>query len=299
MTSNHEASSRLAEEARPAAPEIALIPGATGGIGLQIARALGDRGYRLLITGREAQRGRAAVEQIQGRGGKAEFLQVDHSSLEGLRALAAEVSRRTPRLDVLVNNVGGLFAHRQETADGLEATLAVNFVGPARLTQSLTALLEAAQSPRVVNVVSSALFMWRRGLLDDLKADERYVGIEAHAHAKLLNAIWTITFARKMAGRIAANAINPGMAWTPMTESLTPTAVPAWRYIWPLVRFFQRRASAETAAGGPAELACAKDVQATGRYFDNRKPKPLPPVARDEASQEQVWNLAASLGERG
>jgi NAD(P)-dependent dehydrogenase (short-subunit alcohol dehydrogenase family) len=104
----------------------------------------------------------------------------------------------------------------------------------------------------VVNMISSAYKMWHHGPFDDVQSQRAYVGIQAYAHAKLLNLTWAFALAEQLRPHeVAVNATNPGAAWTPGTAQLTPEAVSAWTYVWPLVRFFQRRGSRAKAAAGP------------------------------------------------
>lgn len=142
----------------------------------------------------------------------------------------------------------------------MEATLAFNFVAPAALTGRLAALLAAAPAARCVNVVSSAFAMLRGDPFAD--PPSRYVGIDAYAQAKLLTVLWTCQLAADatrapkpaLAGVFCA---NPGMAWTPNVQQLTRQAVPAWRLVWPLVRWLQRRAAPVRAARPPLYAATA------------------------------------------
>jgi hypothetical protein len=90
------------------------------------------------------------------------------------------------------------------------------------------------------------------------------------------------------------NAVNPGMAWTPGVAALTPEAVPQWRRVWPIVRWFQRRAKPERAALGPLHLALSPQV-ATGGYFDGLDKKPLATRLNDVDLQERVWALGELL----
>jgi NAD(P)-dependent dehydrogenase (short-subunit alcohol dehydrogenase family) len=166
--------------------------------------------------------------------------------------LAEQLRNSLDRLDILVNNVGRVFPARQETADGYEATLALCFVSPAALTEALLSLLTQSRGARVVNMNSSAYKMWHHDPGDDIQSQRSYVGIQAHAHAKLLNLIWTFALAERLKEHtLAVNATNPGAAWTPGTAQLTPEAIPAWKYIWPIVRFFQRRGSPAKATHTP------------------------------------------------
>src|SRR5262249_7393732 len=199
------------------------------------------------------------------------------------------------QLDVLVNNVGRVFSTRQETLDGYEMTLALCFIGPVALTEHLLPALTASSCPRIVNVVSSAYKMWKGDPFADLQSRERYVGLQAHARAKLLNLIWTFALADKLGQRFGVNSTNPGAAWTDGTAALTPEAVPAWRYVWPIVRFFQRRASAEKAARTPIWLASSPEAASlTGTYVENRR-RERPCVASDVANQRRTVELAHNL----
>jgi NAD(P)-dependent dehydrogenase (short-subunit alcohol dehydrogenase family) len=289
----------LASTDRPSRLAPALITGGTAGIGFHTAAALSRLGMPVIVTGRDETRGRRAVSELRSQAGHdaVDLIVSDAFSIRENVRLADEVSRRVEGLGVLINNVGGGgFAERRETPEGLEATLALNFVGPFALTNRLWPLLANKGPGRVINIVSSAFEMWKRDPFDDLDARSRYVGIEAYGHAKLLNLLFTLALARRLTGtNVSANAVNPGMAWTPGVAALTPQAVPQWRYVWPVVRWFQRRASAETAARGPVFLAIALDATVTGRYFEGEKEKPLPKHLLDVGLQDRVWALGESL----
>ncbi len=279
---------------------VVVVTRATAGIGFHTAQALTTMGARVVVTGRDPARGQAAARQLAGRArpDRVRFIAVDHATVVGNQALAGQLATELDRLDVLVNNVGGApSGQRRQTPDGYETTLAVNFVGPAALTTGLLPLLRRSAPARVVTVVSSAHAMWKRDPFADLHAQQRYVGIQAYAHAKLLSLLWTLALARRLEGTgVVANATNPGMAWTPGTQALTPQAVPAWRWVWPLVRLLQRRASAEAAARSSVFLAAEAAAGVTGQYFESKaQPKRPSPLALDVGHQERAWELAASL----
>ena len=277
----------------------ALITGASAGIGFHTAAALARAGMRIIITGRDEHRGRRAISELQPHAGRdaVDFIVSDALSIRDNLRIADDVVHRMGRIDVLINNVGGAaFAERRETPEGLEAMIALNFVGPFALTTRFLRALPHTPPTRIINVVSSAFAMWKRDPFVDLDARERYVAIEVHAHAKLLNLLFTLALARRLAGTNASvNAVNPGMAWTPGVAALTPQAVPHWRLIWPLVRWVQRRASAKSAATAVASLATARDALLSGRYFDGLKEKRLDPWLLDAALQDRVWTLGESL----
>jgi NAD(P)-dependent dehydrogenase (short-subunit alcohol dehydrogenase family) len=275
--------------------KVALVTGATAGIGFHTAHGAGAPGG-VGGGGRPRPRprpgGPAGHEQVR-------FIAVDHATVAGNQALVEQLVTELDRLDVLVNNVGSSpSGQRRQTPDGYETILAVNFVGPATLTTGLVPLLGHSAPARVVTVVSSAHAMWKRDPFEDLHARQRYVGIDAYAHAKLLGLLWTLSLARRLHGTgVVANATNPGMAWTPGTQSLTRAAVPAWRWVWPLVRLLQRRASPEAAARSSVFLAAAEEAASiTGQYFESKaQPKRPSPLALDIGNQERTWQLAATL----
>jgi NAD(P)-dependent dehydrogenase (short-subunit alcohol dehydrogenase family) len=275
-----------------------LVTGATSGIGFFTARAIAVLGARVFITGRDAERGSQAASEIREytRNTRVHFLAAEHSTVNGNRDLARRMTVTGDALDVLVNNAGGGgLAERSLTEDGFELNVAMNAVGPFVLTHELLPLI---RSGRIVNINSSAHAMWKGDPFGDVQSAERYVGIEAHARAKLLNMLWTFALARRLAGTGAsANAVNPGMAWTRGTAALTRDAIPAWKAIWPVVRWFQRRASAERAARAPTFLASSPTLASlNGAYFESSS-RPARPSAYslDPGNQERAFALLEQL----
>jgi NAD(P)-dependent dehydrogenase (short-subunit alcohol dehydrogenase family) len=276
-----------------------LITGATAGIGFQTARALAADGARLIITGRDERRGRQAADAIHAEtGSRVTFLPADHATVGGNHDLAGRVAATVIGLDVLINNVGGLYDSRWETADGYEATLAVNFVGPVALTTRLLPLLQAAAPARCVNVVSAAFTTVQRDPFDDIQSTRSYVPAEAYSHAKLLNLLAALALADRVAGdHITVNAVHPGMAWTDMTRSMTAETMPSVRYLWPLLRLVQRHRSPVTAGRRVAALAAAEAVAGiTGAYFERGfKSRRLSSRELDVGNQQRGWQLATDL----
>jgi NAD(P)-dependent dehydrogenase (short-subunit alcohol dehydrogenase family) len=284
----------------PLSRRTVLVTGGTGGIGYQTARALAQHGARMLITGREARPGEEAAATIRRESGhdQVKFLQADHATVGGNQRLADQVRAEVSGLDVLVNNVGGRYQSRWETADGYEATLAMNFIGPFSLTGELLPLLQANAPARCVNVVSAGFKMWKPDPFQDLQSTQRYVSGDVYAHTKLLNILASLALARRLpAEQVAVNLIHPGMAWTSMTQSMTSETMPAFRLVWPLLRAVQRRRSPEQAGQHVAVVASAPELTGhTGQYFEAKPtPKRLSARELDPELQERAWQLAAEL----
>src|ERR1700704_450844 len=154
-----------------------LVTCGTGGIGKAAAIGLATMGARVGITGRDLGRAEQAAAAIRPAPGNraVDVFPADMSSQAEVRRLAAAVLDAYPRLDVLVNNVGGFWANRHPTADGLEHTYAVNVLAPFLLTDLLLDRLKASAPSRIVTVSSGAQRMGRIDF-DDLQGERDYSG---------------------------------------------------------------------------------------------------------------------------
>jgi NAD(P)-dependent dehydrogenase (short-subunit alcohol dehydrogenase family) len=287
-------------EQAPMQGRTVLITDDTSGIGYQTARVLARQGAHVFITGLEQAAGEQAAAAIRRESGKelVQFLQADHATVAGNQQLADQVGAAVTGLDVLVNNVGGLYQTRWETADGYEATLAMNFVGPFALTSELLPLLQANAPARCVNVVSAGFKLWKPDPFQDLQSTQRYVSGDVYAHTKLLNVLFSLALAKRLpAEQVTVNLVHPGMSWTPMTQSMTSQTIPSLRLVWPLVRLLQRRRSPEKAGQRVAFLAWSPRVSGyTGQYFEGKPtPKRLSARELDPKYQQRAWQLGAAL----
>jgi len=193
-----------------------LITGGTGGIGRATAIRLATMGARVGITGRDAGRTQRAAAEIssESRNGMVDAFAADMSSQSEVRRLAAEVLDAYPRLDVLINNVGGFWSHRHVTADGLEHTFALNHLAPFLLTNLLLDRLVASAPARIVTVSSGAQSMGTIDF-DDLMGERKYSGQAAYNQSKLANVMFTHELARLLAGTGVALAQDTKTAPAP------------------------------------------------------------------------------------
>ncbi|MGZ8724292.1 MAG: SDR family NAD(P)-dependent oxidoreductase [Aeromicrobium sp.] len=270
-----------------------LITGGTGGIGRASAIALASMGARVGITGRDQTRAQEAATAITRESGNAEVdvFVCDMSSQTEVHRLATEVLGAYPRLDVLLNNVGGFWAHRHVTADGLEHTFALNHLAPFLLTNLLLDRLIASAPARIVTVSSGAHSM---GKIDfaDLMGEVKYDGQRAYNQSKLANVMFTYELAKRLEGTgVTATALHPGLTSTAFgAEDMT-------RGMGPLIgalRFFMR--SPKRGAQTSVFLASSPEAEGlTGLYFADRKPKKSNESSYDKATTARLWQVSADL----
>jgi NAD(P)-dependent dehydrogenase (short-subunit alcohol dehydrogenase family) len=186
--------------AAPMAGKTVWVTGGTAGIGRATAVGLATMGACVAITGRDRERAEDAARAIRAAsGGKVDVLIADMSSQSEVRRLADEALQNFPRIDVLVNNVGGYWSTRHVTADGLELTLALNYLASFLLTNLLLDRLTRSSPARVVTVSSHA---HARGRIEfaDLQGEASYSGPRAYNQSKLANIMFTYELARRLRG---------------------------------------------------------------------------------------------------
>ena len=270
-----------------------LVTGATGGIGKATATGLAALGARVGITGRDQARTEAAAAGIRATPGSpaVDVFAADMSVQAGVRRLAAQVLDTYPRLDVLVNNVGGFWAHRHVTADGLEHTFALNHLAPFLLTSLLLDRLTASAPARILTVSSGA---HARGRIDfdDLQGERNYSGQRAYSQSKLANVMFTYELARRLEGTgVTATVLHPGVVRTSFG------AEDQAAYLAVMIR--AARLFMKTPAQGadtPVYLASSPEVEGiTGRYFAHLTPQASSRASDDTAAAARLWQASADL----
>ena len=274
----------------PMAGQTVLITGGTGGIGKATAIALAALGARVGITGRDDTRTQAAATDISRQSGNpaVDAFAADLSSQPEVRRLAAAVLNAYPRLDVLVNNVGGFWAHRRATTDGLEHTFAVNHLAPFLLTNLLLDRLKESAPARIVTVSPNAQALGRIDF-DDLQGAADYSGPRAYNQSKLANVMFSYELSRRLDGTgVTVNALHPGVVSTSFGAE-DPTV----RMARPLMRFMKTPAQG---AATSTYLASSPDVEAiTGQYFANSTPKKSNKSSYDTTAANRLWQVSADL----
>jgi NAD(P)-dependent dehydrogenase (short-subunit alcohol dehydrogenase family) len=238
-------------------PSIALVTGATAGLGRAVAGTLAKRGMHVLVHGRNAKRAADVADQITESGGTAEALLADLASLEQVRDLADQVLARHDAITLLVNNAGigagkPPYRKRQLSADGHELRFAVNYLAPALLARRLVPALERAVPARIVNVGSVG-----QTPVDfaDLRMDSHYTGAEAYYRSKFALAAFTFDLAEELDGSgITVNCVHPASLMN--THMVRESMIPPMSTVGSGVRAVMNLATEPV--GGTV----------TGRYFD-------------------------------
>jgi NAD(P)-dependent dehydrogenase (short-subunit alcohol dehydrogenase family) len=271
-----------------------LISGATNGIGKQSALELAKMGAQVVIIGRNKARTDETLREIQTASGNKDVhaLIADLSSMAEVRRVAEDFKKQFSRLDVLLNNAGGVFQSRQETVDGYEMTFALNHLSYFLLTELLLDMLKASAPSRIVNV-SSDLQSGATINFDDLQSKQSYGigGFRAYGQSKLMNVMFTYELARRLAGTgVTVNVLHPGVVNTGFgrnNKGLMGLAMS-------LMAFFTLKV--EDGAKTSVYLASSPEVEGmTGKYFDKCKPKQSTAASYDEAAQKRLWDISEQL----
>ena len=270
-----------------------LVTGGTGGIGRATATGLAALGARVGITGRDQARTEAAAASIRAALGSpaVDAFAADLSVQAGVRRLAAQVLDTYPRLDVLVNDAGGFWAHRHVTADGLEHTFALNHLAPFLLTSLLLDRLTASAPARIITVSSGAHARARIDF-DDLQGERDYSGQRAYSQSKLANVMFTYELARRLDGTgVTATVLHPGVVRTSFGAEDQAAYLAAMIGV---ARLFMKTPA--QGASTPIYLASSPQVEGiTGRYFVDGKPKTSSKASYDIAAAARLWQVSADL----
>jgi NAD(P)-dependent dehydrogenase (short-subunit alcohol dehydrogenase family) len=272
------------QHTREGSRAVAVITGATGGIGREIALGLARAGRHVVLIGRDAGRGAAVQAEIsrQVPDASTEFVLADLSRLSETRAAAAKVLERHPRIAILVNNAGVFEAEAATTAEGFERVLATNLLSPIALTEALLPALKAGAPARVVNIGSSSS---DRASIDpdDLVLGRRWSMVRAYSQSKLGLMMASFALARQLAGSgVVVNVVHPGLVATGLVRTGGPIGL-----VW---RILGRVALSEAeGADSPLHVALSPEfAEVSGVYVKRRRAVPPNPRALAPGAAERV-----------
>lgn len=276
--------------------KVVAITGANSGIGLETARALARDQATVIMTGRNPQKGAAAVDDVRSTTGNDDvhWVNLDLASFRSVKEGAQRLLDDWDRLDVLINNAGLILSERQLTEDGLEATFQINHLGHFLLVQLLRDRLVASAPARVINVASEAHRAAFRGLdFDDLQSEHGYSGLGVYAKSKLANILFTRELSRRLAGTgVTANALHPGTIASGFARDGDVKGIFAVliKLGAPLLTSPEK--------GADCQIFLARDpsvADVSGAYFIRRARKTPTRPARDDDAAGRLWEESERL----
>ena len=269
-----------------------IITGASSGIGLEASLGLAKLGARVVMVARDKKRGADAVSYVKSTGGNKaiDLLLCDMSSLKNVRKLAADIKKKYKKIDVLLNNAGGVFGKRAVTADGFEWTFGVNHLAPFLLTNLLLPVLKKSGNARVIATASLAHYMGHMDF-DDIMGEKKYSEMKAYAQSKLANVLFAAELARKLkATKVTSNSLHPGVVAT----KFGVTAGPANNFFYRVFGFLMET----PAQGARTSIYAASSPElegVTGKYLSACKITKPSAEAVNENVAKKLWDLSAKL----
>ncbi len=269
-----------------------VITGGTSGIGEIAAERLAQMGARIVLIARDKCRGKVTLarlhERAPGLGHTVHY--ADLARIPEMKRVAAEIAHKEPRIDVLINNAGAMFASRRLTEDGLEYTFALNHMAYFVVTQGLRERLVASASARVVSTASAA-HQGARLDFDDLQLAKSFSAMKAYGRSKLCNILFTRELARRLRGTgVTANCLHPGFVATRFAEE-SGGLISRFAGLAKLLAI-----SPEKGAETIIYLASSPKIAATtGRYFYKCRPVAPSREAQDDRAAFLLWERSAAL----
>ncbi len=276
---------------------VAVITGASSGIGKQAALALSAKGWRVIGTGRDPARSTLAEAEIRANSptGTATMLRADLSLMAGADQLAQDIAALTDHVDLLINNAGGTTDALTMTAEGLEQNFAGNHLGPFLLTRRLLPLLRAAAADkphgtvRILNTASDASEMVPGINLDDMQNLSNWSEGLAYCTGKLANVLFTRALADRLAGDgIVSHAVHPGA----VDSNFFSYGSPGMKERTKDIAKFTEAEGADTLIW----LADAPEgADTSGSYWFQRQRRAPNPVVEDKAVVDRFWDESDAL----
>jgi NAD(P)-dependent dehydrogenase (short-subunit alcohol dehydrogenase family) len=284
-----KAGGRAPSPRRPVRDQVIVITGASSGVGLQTARQLAGQGGEIVMIVRDQARGERARSQVAGTatGKPPVLLTADLSVQADIRRVAQQVQDGYGHVDILINNAGAAFSHREQNADGLELTWATNQLAPFLLTELLLPLLVAAPAGRIVNVVSE--FYGRNLDLGNLQGERTYSYFGAYRAAKLGEVLFTTELARRLNGSgVTVVSVSPGPT---RTNFAMPSGILG--VVLGVLQHTPMFKPAGQAAGGIAWAATAPELAGnSGALYMRGNQLALKGAANDPSLAARVWSIS-------
>ncbi|WP_372666189.1 SDR family NAD(P)-dependent oxidoreductase [Amycolatopsis kentuckyensis] len=278
---------------------VAVITGANTGLGFDTAKTLAERGATVVLAVRDVEKGKQAAAKL-GSTADVTVQELDLSSLESVRAAAADLHGSLPKIDLLVNNAGVMYPPRQTTRDGFELQFGTNHLGHFAFTGLLLDLLLPVEGSRVVTVASIAHRIRAAIHFDDLQWENSYDRVAAYGQAKLANLMFAYELQRRLAphGTTASLAAHPGVARTELMRNSPAIARALFPVVAPLFTQSSERGALPIlrAATDPAALGGQYYGPAgPGGYRGRPQVVASTPQSYDAGIQRRLWAVSEEL----
>jgi len=265
---------------RPIADQTIVITGSTDGLGKNVALKLAQQGSKIILHGRDAEKGQKTLNEIISATGNKNitYLNSDLSSLQSVRDLGAEILKEYKNIDILINNAGVYFTDdvRHLSRDGFELTFAVNYLAPFLLSHLLIPALQQKEVTKIINVSSGAQHELD---FEDIMLEHRYTNRKAYAQSKLALIMFTFTLAGQLKDtKIRVNALHP--------EKLMNTKMV-------LDAFCSAETTVEQGTDVVLHVATSPETEnITGAYFDKKVISEARSQAYDVIARDKLYRMS-------
>ncbi|HNA38066.1 MAG TPA: SDR family oxidoreductase [Chitinophagales bacterium] len=268
-----------------------LITGANSGLGFEAAKQLAKQGHEIILLCRNKEKGEIAVSEIKSYSNNQNIhlYTANLASQKSIETVAQQIKKDISKLDVLLNNAGGVFNNFQLSEDGIEMTIANNHFNYFWLTYYLFDLLKNGKDARIINVASDSHYSAKKIDIESFYQKKgNYFVLSAYEQSKLANVLFTYTLAEKAKPyNITVNALHPGFVYTPIGEK---NGNKFFGMVWSAAsKLFGL--SVEKGARSHIYLASSDEVKdISGKYFHNCKAKKSSSISYDKNLQAMLWN---------
>lgn len=276
--------------------KVVVITGSNIGIGKETAVGVASMGATTVLACRNQEKAAAAAAEVVKRSANDDVhvVALDLADLASVQTCAATIKNSWDRIDVLVNNAGGIWTERHTTAQGFEQTLGVNHLGHFYLTNLLLDRVKASAPARIVNLSSVGHHYALKGMRwDDLQLERGYSAMGAYSQSKLANILFTRALARRLdTAQVTANAVHPGPVRSGFGMDGDMKGIVGLGN--KLIRPFEISA----AAGAKTSIFVATDPSLEGKsggYWVRRRPGHMSANARDDDAAARLWEESEKL----
>jgi len=269
---------------------IVIVTGATSGVGYALTEALLRKGAYVVMLNRDETKSQNAIEKLKNETGSTsiDFIKVDFSSMDSIKAAAEEFKKNYKRLDVLINNAALSNRNKEFTRDGIEKTFAVNHLGYFLLTNLLLDTLKKSAPSKIINIASKA---HTKIDFDNLNGEKNFNPFTAYQYSKMGNIYFTYELADRLKeSDITVNCTHPGVVRTLIYRETYGIVKLLIKLMWP---FFK---TPEKSASIIMPLIESKEFEkTTGKFFIDTKISEPKKGTYDIESQKRIWELSEKL----